>query len=327
MPFLVDALLVGGGDRRAKSSFLAAILTAAGFFFVAREALLHGGLGDVIGVLPVVQAVMLTPLLVRLVRTTSREDLRAGRDTGRLALVAGAILAFVTVAIPMQLEKQWITLGWALLGAALAWLYRRVPHPGLVLWTVGLELAAFVRLALNPAVFEYHSRQGPPILNWYFYAYLVAAISMLIAAWWLRETRIEGSPVQASPGLATAGTSLLFLLLNIEIADFFSTGETITFGFIGGSAGLPEDLSYTIGWALFSIGLLAAGIVRRLKAVRVCAIALLAVTVIKAFLHDTWKLGGLYRVGSLVGLAVSLALVAVVLQRFVFRSSVDERGE
>ena len=30
-----------------------------------------------------------------------------------------------------------------------------------------------------------------------------------------------------------------------------------------------------------------------------------------------WRLGGLYRVGSFVGLAVSLALVAVVLQRFV----------
>ena len=58
----------------------------------------------------------------------------AARDTGRLALVAGAALAFVTVAIPLQLEKQWITIGWALEGAALAWLYRRIPHRGL-LWT------------------------------------------------------------------------------------------------------------------------------------------------------------------------------------------------
>ena len=114
---------------------------------------------------------------------------------------------------------------------------------------------------------EYHARQGPPILNWYLYSYLVAALAMLAAAWWLREERrIEGSPIQATPGLATAGTILLFLLLNIEIADFFSAGETITFGFLGGSAGLPEDLAYTIGWALFAIGLLAAGIVGEAQA-------------------------------------------------------------
>ena len=54
------------------------------------------------------------------------------------------------------------------------------------------------------------------------------------------------------------------------------------------------------------------------------AIALLVVTVVKAFLHDTWSLGGLYRVGSLVGLAVSLAAVAVALQRFVLRKTEAE---
>jgi uncharacterized membrane protein len=150
---------------------------------------------------------------------------------------------------------------------------------------------------------------------------------MFLAAWWLREKRFESSPIQVMPGLATAGTILLFLLLNIEIADYFSIGGTITFGFLGGHAGLPEDLAYTIGWAVFAVALLAAGLVGRQRAVRICAIALLAVTVVKAFLHDTWKLGGLYRVGSLVGLAVSLALVALVLQKFVFRAAAEERGE
>jgi uncharacterized membrane protein len=41
------------------------------------------------------------------------------------------------------------------------------------------------------------------------------------------------------------------------------------------------------------------------------------VTVLKAFLHDLARLGGLYRVASFVGLAISLALVAVALQKFV----------
>ena len=48
---------------------------------------------------------------------------------------------------------------------------------------------------------------------------------------------------------------------------------------------------------------------------------LLLVTVLKCFLHDLSRLGGLYRVGSLLGLAISLVLVGVLLQRFVMIKS------
>src|SRR5204862_5051115 len=92
---------------------------------------------------------------------------------------------------------------------------------------------------------------------------------------------------------SAAGTILLFLLLNIEIADYYSKGASLTFNF---SAGLGQDLIYTIGWGLFAFGLLIAGIVLRSKAARISAIALLSVTIGKCFLHDLWRLGGLYRI-------------------------------
>ena len=38
---------------------------------------------------------------------------------------------------------------------------------------------------------------------------------------------------------------------------------------------------------------------------------------LKLFLHDLWRLGGLSRVGSLVGLAVVLLVVSVIYQRFL----------
>lgn len=318
--FLAFPLLFGRRFRRERGPFFAAILAGAGFFLLARAAMLRGGLGGMIGALPVFQAALLAPLLVRLVRI----EPPAERDLTRLATLAGSILAFVTVAIPMQLDKQWITLGWALLGAALVWLYGRVPHPGLIWWAAGLEAAVFARLALNPAVLDYHPRQGPPILNWFLYTYLVAAAAMFFGAWKLGGVQVRPGWLRAA--LASAGTLLLFLLLNIEIADFFSTGSTITFGFLAGRAGLSEDLAYTIGWALFAIGLLVAGLVARRRAVRLCAIVLLVLTILKAFLHDTWRLGGLYRVGSLVGLAVCLALVAIVLQKFVLTPGAARKG-
>src|SRR6185295_11939177 len=80
---------------------------------------------------------------------------------------------------------------------------------------------------------------------------------------------------------------------------------------------LPEDLAYTLGWALFAIALFVAGIVRPNQVARIAAIVLLLVAVLKGFVHDMARLGGLYRVGSFAGLGVCLALMAVLIQKYV----------
>ena len=180
-------------------------------------------------------------------------------------------------------------------------------------------LAVFVRLVLNPAVLSYHPRSSVPIFNWYLYTYLVCAAAFFLAASFLRDQgELTGRGFARITRWATsAGTILLFLLVNIEIADYHSTGSELTFDF---DAGLAQDLSYTIGWGVFAFGLLIAGIVMGSKAGRISAIGLLSVTIAKCFLHDLWRLGGLYRIGSFVGLAICLMLVALLLQRFVLRA-------
>jgi len=240
------------------------------------------------------------------------------RDLGRLATVAGAALAFATVAIPLQLKNQWITIGWALEGAALSWLYRRIPHRGLLYSASALLAAVFVRLALNPAIFVYEPR-GMRVINWYLYTYLLSALAMFAAAWWLAATddRLGKTALRPTRLLPAAGGILLFLLLNIEIADFYSTGREIMFRF---GVTLAQDLTYTIGWLVFGLGVLMAGIYLKSRSGRVTAVALIAITTCKAFLYDMGSLGGLYRVGALVGLAISLSLVAVALQKFVLQA-------
>ena len=314
--YVLYPLLLGRRAGEARAPYIATVLASVAFFFLARHSLVLGGYGGFLGALPVVQALLLLPtlaLLVRLERERSRgASGTAAMASGRLALVAGATLACVTVAIPLQLDKNWITIGWAFEGAALVWLFRRIPHAGLMVAGTALLATAFTRLALNPAVLTYHARGGMPILNWYLYSYLLVASALFVAA---RLTADGDQMGRRLAGLfAGGGTVLLFLLLNIEIADYFATGPAIIFNF---SANLAQDLTYTIGWALFSLALLAAGITLRNRPCRIASIALLTATVAKCFLHDLGRLGGLYRVGSFVGLAVSLALVAIVLQKFV----------
>ncbi len=309
--FLAYPLVLGKRAQRLLEPFLAAVLAGAAFFLQARLSLLAGGLGDVIGILPVMQALLTSVLLLQLLRLQPPGE----RSSGRLALVAGTVLAFVTVAIPLQLDKEWITVGWALEGIALAWLYLRISHRGLLWASNALLLAVFLRLAANIEVFTYYPRTWR-IFNWYLYAYLIAAGAHFLAARFFSRSddTIAREFPRPSSLLPAGGTILLFLLLNIEIADFYSTGSTITFNF---SATLAQDLTYTLGWAIFALGLLGAGIFLRRRPARIAAIALLVATILKCFLHDLARLGGLYRIGSFVGLAICLAIVAVMLQRFV----------
>ena len=48
-----------------------------------------------------------------------------------LVWFAAVAICFASVAIPLQLDKSWITIGWALEGLALIALWRRLDHPGL----------------------------------------------------------------------------------------------------------------------------------------------------------------------------------------------------
>jgi hypothetical protein len=310
--FILYPLLLGRRAERSLAPYLAAVLASVPFFFQARYAMMEAGWGNIIGILPVTQAILMAWLLLRLLNMES-----AGKRTlGRLALVAGAALAFVTVAIPLQLEKEWITIGWALEGAALAWLFGKLPHRGLFYAANGLLGTVFVRLALNPSVLVYRPRSATPIWNWYLYTYLLSAAALLGSGWLLAKSKNEWlKKLPHIPLLhAAAGAILLFLLLNIEIADYFSTGEQIAFHF---SATLAQDMTYTLGWALFAVALLAVGIILGTQPARIAALGLLVATILKCFIHDLGRLGGLYRVMSFVGLAICLALVALALQKFV----------
>jgi uncharacterized membrane protein len=301
--------------RRAlndRGPYLTAILGSVFFFFAARQALLAGGLRSVVGIVPVVEGIVLAFTLRQLLRLEPAGQ----RDLGRLALVAASALGFATVAIPVQLTNQWITIGWALEAAALAWLYRRVPHRGLLYGASALMAIVFVRLVLNPAIFVYEPRGSVRLFNWYLYAYVTCAVAMFVAARLLQPTddRVAAGVPRTSTLLTPAGVIVLFLLLNIEVADFFATGPAITFRF---GADVAQDLTYTLAWLVFGMAMLAVGIYAHNRYGRIAALALIAVTTSKAFLYDLGSLGGLYRVGSLVGLAASLALVALALQKFV----------
>jgi uncharacterized membrane protein len=266
---------------------------------------------QMMGLLPAVFAI---PGLLSLVVVLKMVPAENKSRMTQLAWFGGVALFFITLIFPIQFERQWITIGWALEGAALLWLFHRVPHPGLRVTGVALLAAAFARLALNPAVLEYHRRSATPIFNWYLYAYGIVTICLFVGARLLAPPRNVVVNSNVPPILAGFGTVLAFLLLNIEIADYFSApGSTLAFQWGGNFA---REMTYTIAWALYALVLLIYGIFKTSSAARYAAMGLLCVTLLKLFFHDLANLGQLYRIGAFIGVAVIAMLASFAYQKF-----------
>ncbi len=277
--FLIYPASLGARIRQSLSPHLAAAIASGIFFLLAYELRKPLGYQEWMGAIPVLQAVLLFGLLILLLRLEAMPV--------RLGIVANTVLAFLTIAVPVQFSGGWIALGWAIEATALAWLFTRIRHSLLLFWVGGISVAALLHLA-SDVRFDH-----------YIPIYLLCAAAMFVITWLLPKLR---------PVTASIATIELFMLLNVGISDYYEHRP---------SSSLAQDLTYTFGWALFAIAMLVAGITFKTRSGRVAALGLLVVTVLKCFLHDLGELGGLYRVASLFGLAVSLVLVGLVLQKFV----------
>jgi uncharacterized membrane protein len=296
------------GDRPGFVSAAAALPSA----FLCAYALAREAWGyEALGTIAVGHGGLAVAMLAFLRRPGSAPK---GDELALRATFGAETLGFLTASVAILLRNEWLTISWALEVAAVAWLYRRLPHRGLVWFAALLAAAVSVRLLVNPALWEYHPRGSIRILNHYLYTFGVPALAFYAAARLfppdgeLARWRLRGL-------LQIAATAFLFLLMNVEIADFYSTGDHLSFRWSGG--GLAEDMTYSLGWGAFAMTLLLAGMAFKKRAARIGSLVVLIMTIAKVFLHDLWELGSLYRVGSIVGLAVALLGVSFLTQRFI----------
>ena len=313
--FAVYPFLFRREFARLTGPWTVAALSGPAHFLMVYQTIKAGwpGSADFLGAVP---ALFVLAPLGSLFVVLRRESADNPARLNQLAWFGGVALFFITLIFPIQFERQWLTVAWALEGAALLWLFHRVPHPGLRATGAVLLVTAFVRLALNPAVFGYHLRGDTGIFNWYLYAYGLATAALFTGARLLAPPRERVLGFNTPPLLNTLAVILAFLLLNIEIADYFTApgARSLAFRFSGNFA---RDMSYTIGWALFALILLVGGIWQQTKLARYAAITLLSVALLKLFLHDLARLEALYRIGALFAVAVIAMLASFAYQRFL----------
>ena len=256
---------------------------------------------------------------------------RAASGERRTAIAIGWIwfsaiaLVLASSIVPLQLDREVWSVTAALVGCALAWLWRRTAHAPLrILATLSIALAT-----IDSCVVRLTGQFETPrvlVLDWISYAYVVPALAAFAAAGWMKSHDDERAPasesnvrdiwrVHGASIASVCGLMFVFAWINLEIAGAFARESTFDLSFEHMPA---RDLTASIAWAVYALVLLALGVQRKRSGLRWASLAIFVLTIGKVFLFDLGNLEGLYRVASMLGLALSLLFVSLVYQRFVF---------
>jgi uncharacterized membrane protein len=218
------------------------------------------------------------------------------------------------------LEFVWLGLLWAVGGGAFAFIGVRtatVEHQrvGLASIILGIFVIALRGLAFSP-IGEY-----TPLFNIRLAAILVISATALLAFKFTRDSGARKDDVQLMGSMTGVGAILLFLVLATgETLDIFALWMKEAVDLHGYSADLSnlrnmQQLSLSGAWLLYSIIVMILGIARRSRPVRIIAILVFGVTILKIFFYDLSFLETFYRIFSFIGLGVILLAVSFVYQR------------
>ena len=148
-------------------------------------------------------------------------------------------------------------------------------------------------------------------LNFRFMVFVVVMAGLLGMTYWSWRERAR-VPRWEVYGLLVAVNVVAVWGLSQEIIHYFGSREAAQ----GGDYSSAKHLSLTVLWAVYSVGVIGAGIVLRSSQVRLAGMALLAVPVLKLFIFDVFLLERGYRVASFVTLGLLLLATGLVYQRY-----------
>jgi uncharacterized membrane protein len=226
-------------------------------------------------------------------------------------LFGGVALMLATVAIPLRLDGQWITIAWAVEGAILMW-------TSFATRMRAMRALAFLVLAVALwRAFAFPSFESVFLFNARFLADLVTVLCGGVALWVATRHRADLTAADRVPlGVLSVVVNLLALkTLTSEVNVFFlARSEDLQTGEIR-DLRLAAGLAISVLWALYASALVAIGMRTKVAAWRWQGLALFAVTAIKVFFVDLAVLSGVYRVLSSIVLGVVLLVVSFVYQR------------
>ena len=291
-------------DQATNEDVLLLVVNPFVFFFTAYS-LLNQTHHDWMGAFAIIMALLYASaakVLLQRLDTSRREVL----------LFIAIALTFVTIAIPIQLESNWITIAWAVEGLAILWAALEIRSVRLRVHAFALFALAFFKLLTWDTPYG-HRPPFIPIFNKYFLSSAVVIACFLGAIYLFEKARkrklIESEAPRYAIGLAVA--IAFWIVISVETYTFFTARALVEREADARDHQLwLGQMALSVVWAIYAAALAAVGFIRRIGPIRWVSLVLFALTVIKAMVIDIAELQQLYRIIVFFVLGVLLLLVA-----------------
>jgi uncharacterized membrane protein len=307
--------------HQKKTTFrdLSLITLNGGCYFLWTYGLLESQYSDYLGFYAVLMAVVYVVL-------GSVAYRRAQEDSYLFLVFLGLGLTCLTVAIPIQLKQNWITVGWSVEAAVLTWVgfhldSNKTRRSALLI----VAMVVFRLLFLDSSFTMAFSDNFTFLFNKRGMAFLAGIASLFAMAYLYNRNRekLEDLERWLAGGLFIAANLLVLFFLTTEISGSFEAAY-----YRASDYQLKRDirsrmqLSISALWGFYSIVLVTMGILRRLQPLRLLAILLFAATILKVFFVDLSEMEKIYRIIASIGLGVILLAVSMMYQRY--RTQINE---
>jgi uncharacterized membrane protein len=215
----------------------------------------------------------------------------------------GAAVTFLTAAVAIRLELQWVTIVWAVEGLMLTWAGLRAGEPAARRAAVAVYAVAVLHWLGYDAQQYYFSPEAlaehpfVPLLNARALSCL-ALVAALAGSSWLYRGHTDagggegrGAPAEgeraAAVGLYTlAANGLALTLLTLDLSDYFGRQKAMSEGLARERAEGARQFSLTALWSVWGAGLVGYGVWRGQRTARYAGLALLVVATLKALAVD-----------------------------------------
>ena len=307
--------------HQQKTTFrdLSLITLNGGCYFLWTYGLLESRYSDYLGF----YAVLMAAVYVALGSVAYR---RAQADSYLFLVFLGLGLTCLTVAIPIQLKQNWITVGWSVEAAVLTWVgfhldSGKTRRAALLI----VVMVVFRLLFLDSSFTSAFSDDFTFLFNKRGMAFLAGIASLFAMAYLYHRNRekLEDLERWLTGGLFIGANLLVLFFLTTEISGSFEAAY-----YRASDYQLKRDirsrmqLSISALWGFYSIVLVTVGILRRVQPLRLLAILLFAATILKVFFVDLGEMEKIYRIIASIGLGVILLAVSMMYQRY--RTQINE---
>lgn len=310
MPFAISAFLLFTAWSWWRSAVLKEAATVKSMtvfamngvaFYSVSYSVLHDEYHHLLGLLAV--AVAASYLLFGMYLHRQSADRQTASRVVLLAL--GISVAFLALAVPIQLTGFTITIAWAIQAAALTWIGVRFKSLVTVFAAYAIFILAVAHLASVEVVIFWDPTTYVLLMNPRFFSFAALAAAFLLAAYFTTRLNRQLALIPYFAGHVT-----LLSGLSLEIM-----------GWAGRSAAPENQLSVetigiTILFAIYAVMLVSIGVATRTAVNRLAGLILTAIVILKLYLFDVWQLERVYQIIAFVILGLLLLSTSFLYSRF-----------